>query len=67
LRALAESLRHPDRMLRDSYAGGIATRYRFQGNDWLTVVLSEAKDLIAACHGHEILRFASARGLPRAR
>jgi hypothetical protein len=54
-------------MLRDSYAGGIATRYRFQGNDWLTVVLSEAKDLIAACHGHEILRFASARGLPRAR
>src|SRR5580700_4554734 len=23
-----------------------------------SVVLSEAKDLIAACHGHEILRFA---------
>jgi hypothetical protein len=24
----------------------------------LSVVLSAAKDLIAACHGHEILRFA---------
>src|SRR5258708_37278969 len=29
-------------------------------------VLSEGKDLMAACHRHEILRFAPARKLPRA-
>jgi len=28
----------------------------------LIIILSEAKDLIAACHGHEILRFAQDDG-----
>jgi hypothetical protein len=28
----------------------------------LVVILSAAKDLIAACHGHEILRFAQDDG-----
>jgi hypothetical protein len=39
----------------------------WSGKHGFSVILSAAKDLIAACHGHEILRCASARSLLRAR